>query len=244
MECSGSWVDCMQNVAPQLTLGLSLKDEATFDNFFPGENKEIVAALKKVASGQGERMVYLSGTRGQGCTHLLQAICHEAHQHQLSSVYLPLANLISMSPELLNGLESLQLVCIDDLQAVAGNESWEEALFHLYNRIHDAGGRMVMAANTPPKSIPIKLPDLISRLSWGIVFQLHPLSDQDKLAALKMRAYARGITLSDEVGRYLLTHCPRHMSTLFAALDALDKASLAAQRRLTIPFVKEVLEIK
>jgi DnaA-homolog protein len=233
----------MQKLLPQLTLGLSLKDEATFDNFYAGKNAEIVAELKKTASGQGERIIYLCGTRGQGCSHLLQASCHYAHQHQLSSVYLPLANLLSLSPEVLNGLESLALVCLDDLHLATGHPEWEEAIFHLYNRIYDAGGKIVIAAHDLPKAIHLGLPDLVSRLSWGIVDQLHPLADKEKLTVLMMRANRRGISLSEEVGKYILTHCPRHMGTLFAALDALDKASLAAQRRLTIPFVKEVLQI-
>ncbi|TAK75986.1 MAG: DnaA regulatory inactivator Hda [Gammaproteobacteria bacterium] len=233
----------MYQLSTQLTLGLSLKDEATFDNFYPGKNTEIVAELKKTASAQGERIIYLCGTRGQGGSHLLQACCHHAHQHQLRSVYLPLANLITLSPDVLSGLEELALICLDDLHIIAGHPEWEEAIFHFYNRVYDAGGRVVMAAHDLPKSIHIGLADLVSRLSWGVVYQLHSLSDAEKLSVLIMRAHRRGISLSEEVGKYILTHCPRHMGTLFAALEALDKASLAAQRRLTIPFVKEVLQI-
>lgn len=233
----------MHKPSAQLTLGLSLKDEATFSNFYADNNAEIIAEIKKTASGQGERVIYLCGTRGQGCSHLLQAACHYAHQHHITSVYLPLANLITLTPEVLSGLESLKLVCVDDLQVIAGHPEWEEAIFHLYNRIYDSGGRIILAANGLPKAINLSLSDLISRLSWGIVFQLHPLTDEEKLSILIMRANRRGINLSEEVARYILTHCPRHMGTLFAALDVLDKASLAAQRRLTIPFVKEILEI-
>lgn len=233
----------MQKVSSQLTLGLSLKDEATFANFYTAKNAEIVAELKKTASGQAEKVIYLCGSRGQGRSHLLQAACHYAHQQRMTSVYLPLASLVSLTPEVLNGLELLDLICIDDLHVVAGQAEWEEAIFHLYNRVYDADKRIIIAANDLPKNIHLGLPDLISRLSWGIVFQLHPLDDAEKLSILTMRARHRGISLSEEVGKYILTHCPRHMGTLFAALDALDKASLAAQRRLTIPFVKEVLEI-
>lgn len=233
----------MQKLSAQLTLGLSLNDGATFGNFYAGKNREIISELKKTASGYGERIIYLCSTPGQGRSHLLQASCHYAHEHQFSSVYLPLANLLSLSPEILNGLESLSLVCLDDLDAVADHSEWEAALFHLFNRIYDHGGQIIIAAHDLPKSINLSLPDLISRLSWGIVYQLHPLADKEKLFVLTMRANRRGITLSEEVGKYILTHCPRHMGTLFAALDALDKASLAAQRRLTIPFVKEVLQI-
>lgn len=233
----------MQALSSQLTLGLGLKDEATFGNFYAAKNTEIVTELKKTASGQGESVIYLCGSRGQGRSHLLQAACHHAHQHQMSSVYLPLGQLASHTPEVLNGLECLDIICIDDLHIVAGIAEWEEAIFHLYNRLHDAAKKIVVTANDLPKAIQLKLPDLVSRLSAGIVFQLHPLEDMEKLSTLIMRAKHRGISLSEETGKYILTHCPRHMGTLLAALDALDKASLAAQRRLTIPFVKEILEI-
>lgn len=233
----------MQKLPAQLTLGVSLKDEATFENFYPGKNKEIILELKKTASGSGEKIIYLCGTKSQGCTHLLQACCHVAHQQALRSVYLPLTHFISWSSEILQGLEKLDLICIDDLQVISGHPEWEEKIFHFYNRIHDAGGRIIMTGQAMPNALNLSLPDLISRLSWGITFQLHSLSDEEKLIVLITRANRRGITLTEEVGRYLLTHCPRHMGTLLSAFDALDKASLAAQRRLTIPFVKEVLQI-
>ncbi len=233
----------MQPVSNQLTLGLSLKDEATFANFYTARNAEIIDGLKHLVNEHNEKIVYLCGSRGQGRSHLLQATCHYAHQQKLTSVYLPLTQLVSFTPEILNGLELLDLVCIDDLHVIAGSAEWEEAIFHLYNRLFDANKKILIAANDLPKALQLKLPDLISRLSFGVIFQLHPLDDKEKLFILIMRAKQRGISLSEEVGKYILTHCPRHMGTLFAALDALDKASLAAQRRLTIPFVKEVLEI-
>ncbi|HEX4044792.1 MAG TPA: DnaA regulatory inactivator Hda [Gammaproteobacteria bacterium] len=233
----------MSSLSAQLTLGLSLKDDATFDNFYPAQNTTIITALKKAASGQGEKMIYLYGMRGQGHSHLLQACCHAAHQQQHRSVYLPLANLLLLSPDICQGLESLSLVCLDDIDAIAGNAVWEEAIFHLYNRVYDAGGILIIAGHHDHQTIPLILPDLRSRLAWGVGYRLQPLADEEKLAALIMRAKRRGMGLSKEVGKYILTHCPRHMRTLFAALDILDKASLAAQRRLTIPFVKEVLQV-
>jgi DnaA family protein len=227
----------------QLTLGVGLKDEATFSNFYSGNNAHLVTALTNAAHGKGEKILYIYGTGGQGCTHLLQACCHEAHQNRLNSVYIPLNKITDFSPEIFEGLESLPLICVDDVHRIAGHPAWEEALFHAYNRIHDAGGRLVVTANVAPKSLGLILPDVVSRLSWGIVFQLQPLSDDEKLLILMMRAERRGMMLSEEVGKFILHHCPRHMSTLFAALDALDKTSLAAQRKLTIPFVKTVLQI-
>jgi DnaA family protein len=227
----------------QLTLGVGLKDEATFANYYAAQNSQLVTELKKSVSGQNERFIYFCGAGGEGCTHLLQACCHEANQFKLRSLYLPLANLNDFSPAILEGLESLDLVCIDDLHQIAGNRVWEEALFHAYNRLHESGTRLIVTANVMPKALGFVLPDLVSRLSWGVMFQLHPLSDQEKLKVLIMRAERRGMTLSEEVGKFILHHCPRHMSTLFAALNALDKMSLAAQRKLTIPFVKTVLQI-
>lgn len=227
----------------QLTLGVGLKDEATFTNYFPGNNQQIVTELKKTAHGHGERVIYFCGSGGEGRTHLLQACCHEATTQQRSSVYIPLENFPDFSPDIFQGLESLALVCIDDLHKIAGKPQWEEAFFHLYNRIHDAGGSLIVTANCVPKALGLALPDVVSRLVWGMMFQLQPLADQEKVQILMMRSHRRGMTLVEEVGRFILTHCPRHMTTLFAALDTLDKASLTAQRKLTIPFVKEVLQI-
>lgn len=232
----------MKHELKQLTLGVGLKDEATFANFFAGRNQQVISELKKTASGSGERVIYFCGSGGEGCTHLLQACCHEANQNRLHAVYLPLANLNDFSPEIFDGLESLDLVCIDDVHQIVGRAEWEEAFFHAYNRMHDAGTRLIVTANVLPQSLAT-LPDVVSRLAWGMVFQLQPLSDVEKLQVLVMRAERRGMTLSEEVGKFILNHCPRHMSTLFAALNALDKVSLAAQRKLTIPFVKTVLQI-
>lgn len=231
------------NPLNQLTLGVGLKDEATFANYYPGKNDHLMTALKNAAKGRGEHIIYFFGTGGQGCTHLLQACCHEAHQHKKSTVYIPLASLSDITPEIFDGLENLDLVCVDDIHRIAKKAEWEEAFFHAYNRIHDKGGRLIVTANVAPKLLELTLPDVISRLSWGVVFQMQPLTDDEKLHVLIMRAERRGLTLSEEVGKFILTHCPRHMSTLFAALDALDKMSLAAQRKLTIPFVKKVLQI-
>ncbi len=223
----------------QLILGVSLKDEATFENFYAGRNHELIATLKQAIKGVGEQIIYFYGAGGDGRTHLLQAACHEVPR----SVYLPLSQLIDLSPEILEELETLDLICVDDVDKIAGRANWEEAFFHLFNRARDAGKCLIVSANVPPKALKITLPDMVSRLTWGIVYQCHPLTDDEKLAALIMRADRWGMTLPEEVGRFILSHCPRHMSTLFAAMDALDKASLAAQRKLTIPFVKTILQI-
>jgi DnaA-homolog protein len=227
----------------QLTISVGLRDNDTFANYFSKQNAEVVAELKRTAAGKGERMIYLYGVGGIGRSHLSQACCHHANQCHLNSIYLPLASLLSYSPAVLEGLETLSLVCVDDLHVIAGQRDWEEAFLYFYNRLIEAGGSIVITAKTIPKSLGLILPDVASRLTAGVVYQLQPLSDEEKLEALIKRAELRGLLLSEEVARFILTHCPRHMTTLFAALEALDKESLASKRRPTIPFVKEVLEI-
>jgi DnaA-homolog protein len=230
-------------LSKQLTLSVGLKDQATFENYFSKENAELATELKRSVSGQGERVIYFYGASGVGCSHLAQACCHYAHEFHTNAIYLPLGNLLSFSPEIFQGLESIPLISIDDLQAIAGLRPWEEAFLYFFNRVLDAGGRLIISAKTSPKALGFELQDVVSRLAAGVVYALQPLSDETKLEALIKRAERRGLSLSEEVANFILTHCPRHMNTLFAALEVLDKESLATKRRPTIPFVKEILEI-
>ena len=144
---------------------------------------------------------------------------------------------------MLEGLEQMNVIVVDNIDAIAGDKQWETALFHLYNRVRDKGqGALFVTATQPLASIELSLPDLQSRLAWGLVYQLHALTDDEKLVALQQRADSRGFELPDEVGRYLLRHLSRDMVMLFGLLDRLDQLSLAEQRRLTIPFVKQIIE--
>ncbi len=228
-------------VVQQLALRMWLRESATFANYVSGGNAQPVIALQQACAGAAERFVYLWGGDGVGKSHLLQAACHSATAAGEGSVYLPLSE-PGLVPEMLDGLEQMAVVAIDNLDGVAGNRVWETAIFHLYNRIRDQGhGVLLVAANQPLPAQPLTLPDLHSRLAWGLVFQLQNLSDDEKLAALQQRAHQRGFELSEEVGRYLLRHYQRDMTALFELLELLDQRSLAQQRRLTIPFVKEVI---
>jgi DnaA family protein len=230
----------MNNTAPfQLPLGVSLRDDARFENYLTGANGLARAMLRQAAEGEGELLLYLWGTPGVGCTHLLQAACHASEPARRTAVYLPLQELLHLGPGILDGMEHLDLVCIDSVQLVAGNKQWEEGLFHFFNRIRAQNNRLVVAANSAPRQLGIKLPDLASRLSWGMVFQLHALPDEDKERALQLRAQARGFQLSSEVVRYLIHHASRDMGDLFGLLDRLDQASLSAKRKITIPFIKQ-----
>jgi DnaA family protein len=222
---------------PQLPLGIGLKDAATFDNFYSAGNELVLQALQQ----DNDRMLYLWGPAGCGKSHLLQAQCHATAANGQSPIYLPLQELRALSPDLLEGLEQQALIAVDDIQVIAGVSQWEEALFHLYNRVRDSGQRLVVSATVAPAGLGLSLPDLVSRLGWGPVFQLTSLTDTDKRAALQMRARRRGLEIGNEVAEYLMRRCPRDMDSLFNLLNQLDHASLAAQRRLTIPFVRELI---
>jgi DnaA-homolog protein len=225
----------------QLPLGLTLKDSATFANFIAGPHSQAVLALQACAQGRGEAFIYLAGAAGTGKTHLLQAACHAAAQRGGTVAYLPLQRAAEFDTGMLEGLERMALVCLDDVQAVAGQADWEQALFVLFNRLRDNDGRLIVSATNKPSQLGLTLADLASRLGWGVTYVLQGLDDADKLQALRLRAQARGFELPDDVGRYLLLRLPRDMHALFAVLDQLDYASLVAQRRLTVPFIKSIL---
>lgn len=225
----------------QLTLGFELREDTTFANFYSVNNNELLVVLQELARGRGEQFVYLWGNNSVGRTHLLQACCHVADKLKLSPFYLPLKNIDQLKPDVLEGLESLPLVCIDDIDCIVGRPAWEEAFFHFYNRIREEGKRLVIAGSKPANELGLALHDLVSRLNWGISFQMQELTDDEKLQALFLRAKARGLHVPENVAQYLLRHWPRDMASLFGALEKLDHASMVEKRKLTIPFVKEVL---
>lgn len=224
----------------QLALNIRLRDDATFDNFYSKDNQQLIAHLRNLSGGNEGQFTYIWGKSGCGRSHLLQACCQAANEHGLSSIYLPLSA-TELSPQVLEDLEVMQLLCLDDIHSIAGQHQWEEAVFHVFNKLLDQKQLLLVSADTAPFTLPINLPDLKSRLSSGITFQIRPLSDDQKLTALRLRAKARGLYLSFEAGKFLLNRYARDTTNLFAVLDKLDQASLSAQRKLTIPFIKSVL---
>ncbi len=237
----------MGNMPQQLSLSVNLNDDATFENFYaPAQthNAMVVQGLREQVEGRGEAFIYLWGAPGCGLTHLLQAACHQAQEMGMSVQYLPLRDLVGYAPEeLFIGLEELDLICLDCLPTIAGRADWELAIFNLYNRLRERGRRLLVAAEHNPRELAIALEDLRSRLQWGITYQVHNLSDDEKQQALQLRARARGLELNDEVAQYIIQRLPRDTNELFWQLQRLDHASLAEQRKLTIPFVKKVLAI-
>jgi DnaA family protein len=225
----------------QLTLNVQLRDDATLENFLAPEMAQ--AALSAVGdqlSSGGEPLIYLHGSPDTGKSHLLQAACH--HAGTKPAMYLPLSDLAAYPPDqVLQAVETMALVALDDIHAVMGNAAWEEALFHLFNRARESNCRLLVSAQSSPRSLHMDLADLRSRLSWGCVFQLHPLDDTDRQSILRFRAQKRGLDLPVEVASYISNRGPRTLVDLLDLLGQLDNASLVEKRALSIPFVKKAL---
>lgn len=229
----------------QLPLGIRLRDDATFANYYAGANAAAQGYIERACHAHSDvwvdSFIWLWGKAGSGRSHLLQAACLRAEEQGLRALYLPLQDCLDYGPEVLEGVEFCDLLALDDVQLVVGQPIWEQALFHAFNRLRDAGKRLLISADCSPRQLAIGLPDLHSRFNLALVFHLQELDDEEKLRALQLRASRRGLYLSDEVGRFLLGRLTRSMDALFAALERLDQASLQARRKLTIPFVKDVL---
>jgi DnaA-homolog protein len=224
----------------QLPLGVRLPDRAAFASFLPGGNAEALRHLEQVAAGGPAGLTWLCGAGGSGKTHLLQATCAAASEHMRAG-FVPLAQVAALGVGVLEGLPQLQCLCLDDVDRVAGQVEWERGIFALLRELEELGGRLVLAAQAPPALVHWTLADLGSRCAAGTILQLRPLSESEQHAALKLRARLRGVELPDETWHWLQRRFPRDMRTLYELLDTLDEASLAAQRRLTVPFIREVL---
>ena len=225
----------------QLPLGVSLRHRRSFSNFVAGRNAAAVAQLRELLLTHHGGIVYLWGNSGSGKSHLLEACCGDSSMHGRPVAYLPLGG-AGTRPDMLSGLAEIQLLCIDDVDRVAGDRVWEEALFHLYNQAEQAACPMVLAASAAPRAPSWQLPDLASRFSAAVVWRLRALDDAERREALQLHARERGFALSDEVVTFVMKRLRRDMVSLSAFLERLDRSSLAAQRRITVPFVKGLLE--
>lgn len=230
-------------MSEQLALGIGPEKSLRFDNFYTiAGNRLLVNQLKLQAEGEGEQWVLVHGTAESGRSHLLQASCHLASSCGLAASYIPLREFLDADADaVLGGAEQVDLVCLDDLDAVIGMAQWEEALFHLYNRALHSGTTLQVASRLPAGSLPCGLPDLHSRLKSFSVYQLTALSEEQRLEALIFRATGLGMELEQDVADYLYHRAARNLTALFDILDQLDRESLRHQRSLTKPFVKSVM---
>lgn len=226
----------------QLTLDLQLRESYRFENFVVGSNELMLDMLKQMTVTQGEQQVLIWGGLCCGKSHLLQAVCQLASQKNLSTTYIPLQQFIQYPVEVLQDLENIDLVCIDDIEALSSHLEWQEKCFDLINRSREQGHRLLFSSSLPPNELNLQLEDLRSRLNQGPVMQLEYLGDNDKQKALQLRASVKGFELPDQVAAYMLKNYSRDMAELFEKLEHLDQVSLQQKRRLTIPFVKTVFE--
>ena len=224
----------------QLPLALRWPRRQRFDCFYASSNRAALDAVRKLACQPGAPWVYLQGTAGSGKSHLLMAACQVTSENGCRVQYLPLANLDNRVA-MLRGCSGSSLLALDDLGAIAGDLLAEEALFELYNRASLAGTALLFADRLSPVELGLVLPDLCSRLGACVRFSLKPLTDSQRCVVLKEKALMRGMVLDDTVLDWLFSHYARDLGTLLDLFEQLDYAALAAQRRITVPFLRGFL---
>ncbi len=243
----------------QLPLPVTLPNDETFDSFVSGNNTELVMLLRNVAAAMPcwhnaaamaaltslqLPLVTLVGNEGRGKSHLLYALCHELSAKSVPHVYLNLHETTKWAGSVFEGLETLPLICLDNVQAIAGAPQWELALFDLLNRISETRETLLVCTSTIGHSHPsFTLPDLGSRLAWGVTYQVAPLDDEERKSVIRLRAAQRGLKFSEQAVQFLLTHSDRDLPSLMALLDRLDTRSLQEQKKLSVNMVKRELEV-
>jgi len=224
---------------PQLPLALRFPAHQRFEAYVPGDNAAAVAAVQRVAHEPGAPWVFLAGPEGSGKSHLLIAACRDAGARRTQ--YLPLEQFGDSAEAALLGLEDFDLLAVDGIEAIAGRRAAEIALFDVYNRGRARNAAMLFAARQTPTQVALTLPDLVSRLSSCAQFMLKPLDEAARRTVLRERAQARGFELDDAVLEFLFRRYPRDLGAMLELLDRVDRESLAAQRRITVPFLRRII---
>ena len=224
----------------QLLLDIAPPSLPTLDNFVVGRNLELLSALRNALAGNtSERCFYVWGESGSGKSHLLQACVSAAQGMQQQAIYAH----ASVLPQVMD--MGAAVVAVDDVeQLVASAQNGDVAqtgLFNLYNQMRDSGGMLLISGKESPLHLKLR-DDLRTRLGWGLVYQVHVLSDEEKVQALLQHAHSRGLVLSAEVTQYLLRHGRRDLPSLMAVLDALDEHSLRLHRAPSVPLLKEIMQ--
>ena len=233
----------------QLALSVQLSDDEIFESYYSESNSVVVSQLSLFVNNtitsdpKQPNSLYLFGLTGVGKSHLLHAASTYAAQFGNTSVCLSCAQLLQLSVDVLDGLEQIDVICLDDIQLLADSAVWQQAIFDLYNRVMEQNNKLIISGDQSAVQLGLTLPDLVSRLSWGLTEQIKPLNDMEKMSALQFRALKRGLLLSDDAAKFLMNRLSRVMKHLIDCLDELDKASIREQRKITIPFIKDILNI-
>ena len=226
--------------SPQIPLKLEPGRLDRFEDFVPGPNQNVLLATRQLLDEPGGNL-FLWGPEGSGKSHLLNALCHAARERGLGAFYIALQHLPDEAAAGLDGLQGLDLVCVDDLDSVVGKAVWEQALFRCFNEVRAASGRLVVSSRLSLSSLKFKLPDLQSRLAWELRMNLCLPNDEGKLQVLQQRARALGIELPRDVQRYLIKYSKRDMGSLLTMLERLKDAAFVAKRKITVPLAREIL---
>lgn len=227
-------------MSPQIPLALKFPAERQFSDFLG--HVDVRQAVEAVARRERDDWLYLSGPAGSGKSHLLLAACAQARRADSAANYLPLASVSGRLARMLEGQDASGLICLDGIDAIAGDRDDEVALFHFHNAIRQRGGRVIYAAHAMPAALPLVLPDLVSRLEQCTRLALQSPDETTRRQILRERASRRGLEIDDAVLDFLFKRVGRDLGSLTALLERLDRASLATQRRITVPFVRSVLE--
>ncbi|MCK4843292.1 MAG: DnaA regulatory inactivator Hda [Methylococcales bacterium] len=223
----------------QFPLQFEFQANQSFNTFYSGNNEEAINHLQHIFSSN-ELLIFLWGEAGTGKTHLLQATTQLNHPNKISFYYCFTANDLP-DPEMLDSLETYDLVCLDNIDQIAENTAWEQAFFNFFNMHRDNNKQLVLSAPCPPKFLSFQLPDLKTRMSWGLTQKLNTLTDDQLLNALIYKANDLGFKIPIHVGNFLMTHYAQDLPSIWQLLDKIDQATLAAQRKLTIPFLKQIM---
>jgi len=225
----------------QLPLDIQLDASARFDNFYAANNTQLLQRLKNLTVSSDD-FLFIWGAEHVGKSHLAQAICAEYSGNKLTTAYFPLDN-SSLVPEVLDGFEFADIVCLDSFQAISGDLAWQEAVFNLFNNIKNQKHHLIIFSQQSPKNIPLQLADLKSRLNSMEVYRLESLNGEQRVEFLISTSKHRGLEIPIEVAQYILSRASRDVKNLISLVDLLDAQSLAQQRKVTIPFVKKVLKL-
>jgi DnaA family protein len=220
----------------QLAFDLANPPQPTLDNFVVGANAELMQQLRGITTlREQERSLYIWGHHGSGRSHLLQAAAAALTDRGLRVSYTARG---ATPPD---GTQAIDAAAVDDVDLLTSEG--ESALFRLYNVLRERGGIMLAAGNAPPTALRLRA-DVVTRLAWGLVYEVHALSDAEKARMLTEHAASRGFDLAPELADYLLTRVPRDMRTLVAMVHTLDRYSLETKRPVTLSLLREMLKEK
>ncbi len=227
--------------AAQIALPLSFDRQFSFDNYFSQRNQLIVDNLKTLIAGQGESMIGLWGASDSGKTHLINACAHYARQQGISFQLYDGKELALYDADNFDNLETCVVLAVDNLDALCGFQDWEEKFYRIINSSKIERLKLIFTLSENPSFLKCRLADFQSRLSWGLLLQLPATGETDIGKVIRLRAGLLGIDLSKEVIAYLLVHYSRQLSAQIEILRTLDRASLSAQKKITIPLIKQAL---